>query len=71
MSACLDRFGRVLSVGSRVRLIKLAPQFLASLLLDEVEHVKSMIGDVFGVYEIDDYGSAWIEKCWDFADDGQ
>ncbi len=70
MSACLDKFGRVVSVGSRVRLIELAPQFLASLPLDEVEYVRSMIGDVFDVYEIDVYGSAWIEKCWDYADDG-
>lgn len=70
MSECLDKFGRVVSVGSRVRLIELARQFLASLPLDEVEYVKSMIGDVFDVYEIDDYGSAWIEKCWDCADNG-
>jgi len=71
MPQCLDKFGHLLSVGSRVRLIELSEQFLASLPPDEIEDVKSMIGDVFEVYEIDKYGCAWVEKGWNYPEQGQ
>jgi hypothetical protein len=71
MPQCLDKFGHLVSVGSRVRLIELSHQFLASLPPDEIEDVKSMIGDVFEVYEIDKYGCAWVEKGWNYLEEGQ
>ena len=51
-------------VGSRVRLVELSERFLNSLPPEEVEDVRSMIGEVFNVYEIDEYGSPWVEKIW-------
>ena len=27
-----------------------------------------MVGDVFDVYELDDFGQAWVRKDWDDAD---
>ncbi|MFW9998012.1 MAG: hypothetical protein ACFFD4_38575 [Candidatus Odinarchaeota archaeon] len=32
---------------------------------DEAENLKSMIGEVFTVDEIDEYGGVWVEKIWD------
>lgn len=71
MLDCLDKHGRVVSVGSYVRLIELSPLFLASLPPDELEDVRSMIGEVFEVYEVDKYGCAWVEKGWSYPERGQ
>ncbi len=66
-----DKYGRSVVVGSRVRILELSSSFLASLPLDEIEDVRSMIGEVFEVYEIDEYGSPWVEKVWNYPDKGQ
>ena len=71
MTHCLDKFGRPVSVGSRVRLLQLSQQFLQSLPPDEFEEVNSMIGEVFVVYEIDPYGCAWVEKGWNYPEEGK
>jgi hypothetical protein len=59
-----DRNGRIVKVGSRVRIISFSQSFLDSLPDDERDDVKSMIGEVFEVYEIDGYGSPWVGKGW-------
>jgi len=59
-----DRNGRSVSVGMRVRIIALSDSFLRSLPEDEIDDVRSMIGVVFEVYEIDKYGCAWVGKGW-------
>lgn len=66
-----DKFGREVSVGSRVRLIQLSEQFLRSLPSDEFAEVSAMVGEVFEVYEIDQYGCAWIEKGWSYPEEGK
>jgi hypothetical protein len=71
MPQAKDKHGRPVSIGSRVCLLELSPSFLGSLPKDELEDVRSMIGEVFEVYEIDDYGCAWVEKGWHFPDQGQ
>ena len=65
-----DRNGREVTVGTRVRVISLSQSFLDSLPDDEKDDVKSMIGEVFEVYEIDEYGSPWVGKGWD-SEDGE
>ena len=59
-----DRNGRVVIVGTRVRVLALSESFLRTLPEDEISDVRSMIGEVFEVYEIDEYGSAWVGKGW-------
>ena len=65
-----DRNGRDVSVGSRVRVVALAQSLLDSVPEDEKVRLKSMIGEVFEVDEIDKYGSPWVGKGWHF-DDGE
>lgn len=65
-----DRAGREVTVGSRVRVISLSQSFLDSLPEDEKDDVRSMIGGVFEVYEIDEYGSPWVGKGWS-SEDGE
>jgi hypothetical protein len=51
-------------VGTRIRVLKV-PAFLENdLAPEEWERVKSMIGEEFDVYWIDEHGLAWIEKWW-------
>jgi len=65
-----DRNGRTVTVGSRVRIVELSPMFLESLPQSEVDDVRSMIGEVFEIYEIDEYGSPWVGKGWSNPDEG-
>lgn len=62
--APVDRLGRTVPVGSRVRLLTLSGSWLEELPAEEKTDVLSMIGEVFEVEEIDDYGHAWVRKSW-------
>ena len=59
-----DRNGNSVSVGTRVRLLSLSGQWLSNLPADEKQRVLSMIGEVFEVEEIDEYGYPWVRKSW-------
>ena len=60
-----DRRGIEIRPGDFVRILSLDEQFLASLPSDELEDVRSMVGQSFEVEEIDEYGSAWVTKWWE------
>ena len=59
-----DRAGNLVHVGAHVRLLSLSGNWLEELPDEEKPDVLSMIGEVFEVEEIDDYGRAWISKSW-------
>jgi hypothetical protein len=60
----VDRNGKLVHVGSKVRLLGLSGNWFESLPVDEKADVQSMIGEVFEVEEIDAYGHPWIRKSW-------
>lgn len=57
-----DICGRRVRVGSRVRVLKIAPCLLAPLDASEKLQVRSMVGQVFTVDEIDEWGHPWVVK---------
>ena len=59
-----DCRGNDVKCGDRVRVLSLSSQFLASLPGDEVDDVRSMVGETFNVETIDENGSAWVSKWW-------
>ncbi len=59
-----DKNGRPVKVGAKVRVLALSHKLIDSLPDDEAKNVRSMVGEVFKVYEIDKYGSPWVEKSW-------
>jgi hypothetical protein len=59
-----DRNGNAVRVGSRVRLLSLSGNWLVELPPDEKTAVLSMVGEVFEVEEIDEYGHPWVCKSW-------
>ena len=63
-----DCHGREVTVGSRVRLLKVAEFLKRDLPPDEWEELQGMVGEVFEVTEIDEYERAWIEKWFDQGD---
>lgn len=63
-----DRRGRPVNVGTRVRVLEIAAFLKRDLPPDEWQELETMLGEVFEVYEIDEYGSAWVEKVWDDGD---
>jgi hypothetical protein len=63
-----DRLGRPITVGTRVRVLEIPKSLVADLPAGERPMVESMLGCVFEVYEIDEFGSAWVEKVWDQKD---
>jgi hypothetical protein len=58
----VDRNGKPVVVGSRVRIVAIAAFLEQDLPHDEWERLRSMLGEVFVVYEIDKWGGAWVEK---------
>ena len=63
-----DRNGHQVTVGTRVRIVAIHPSVTRDLPTDECEDLASMLGEVFDVHEIDEYGSAWVEKLWRESD---
>ena len=51
-----DRNGKQLTIGARVRLLHLSGNWLDELPPEEAKDVNSMIGEVFEIEEIDEYG---------------
>ena len=66
-----DINGRPVAVGVRVRLLSLSGQWLDDLPSEERPDVLSMIGEIFEVEEIDQYGSPWVRKSWPNSAKGQ
>ncbi len=66
-----DRNGSTVRVGTSVRVLSLRPEFIEGLPLAERSDVASMIGRVLEVYEIDEYGSAWVQESWRDGDEGE
>lgn len=59
-----DKNGTLVRVGSLVRVLSLSGDWFDSLPEDEKENVQSMVGEVFVVEEIDEYGQPWVRKSW-------
>ena len=65
-----DRNGQSVEIGTKVRVLEVADSVMRDLPPQERRDLMSMVGEVFEVYEIDQYGSAWVEKTW-HAGDGE
>ncbi len=59
-----DINGAAVRVGTRVRVLKISAEVLAQLSDSEAEAARIMEGEVLEVYEIDEWGGAWVEKTW-------
>ena len=59
-----DKNGNLVAVGTRVRLLSLSGQWLDDLPDEEKSDVFSMIGEIFEIEEIDQYGHPWVRKSW-------
>lgn len=61
----VDRNGNEVKVGSLVRVISIDSSLTDVLPAEEASDVNSMLNEVLEVYEVDEYGCAWVEKWWD------
>lgn len=66
----MDRYGDAVVVGMRVRLLRLSESLVRDLPKDEFADLQSMIGEIFEVTEIDQYGQPWIGKGWSSPEEG-
>ena len=64
MSSPVDINGSPVSVGTTVRILSLSGQWLNDLPAKERCDVMSMVGEIFVVKEIDEYGQPWVSKSW-------
>ena len=69
MRKLLDKNGLEVKVGDFVKVLSLNVRDFGHLEEKELSEVMSMIGDVLKIYEIDEYGQAWVEKEWWLAED--
>ncbi|MEK7884601.1 hypothetical protein [Methyloversatilis sp. NSM2] len=65
-----DKNGKPVHIGSKVRLLCLSRNWLDELPSEERQDVLSMIGEVFVVEEIDEYGHPWVRKSWPNEQEG-
>jgi len=63
-----DKHGEPVQVGTHVRVLKISESVLAQLSESEAEAARAMEGEVLEVYEIDEWGGAWVEKTWRDSD---
>lgn len=63
-----DKHGIPVHVGTYVRVLKISESVLAQLSESEAEAARAMEGEVLEVYEIDEWGGAWVEKSWRDSD---
>jgi hypothetical protein len=63
-----DINGAPVRVGTLVRVLKIGESVLEQLPDSEAEAARAMEGEVLEVYEIDDWGGAWVEKSLPAAD---
>jgi hypothetical protein len=59
-----DINGRPVDIGDKVRILSLSGQWLDDLPSEEKSDVLSMVGEVFEIEEIDQYGYPWVRKSW-------
>jgi hypothetical protein len=57
-----DRNGKPVRVGTQVRVLRISDDVLAQLPESEAEAARAMEGEVLEVYEIDEWGGAWVQK---------
>ena len=70
MAQPVDRNGKPVRLGARVRLVSLSGQWLNDLPDDEKPYVMSMIGEIFEVQDIDKDGRPWVSKSWPDDEEG-
>ena len=54
----------IVKVGSIVRVLEIKASVTARLSLPEQRDILTMKGQTFEVYEVDEWGSAWVKKWW-------
>ena len=59
-----DWAGAVVAVGTVVRVLHILPSVIDTLDDHEKKRVMSMLGNELPVYEVDQWGCAWVEKWW-------
>lgn len=59
-----DVNGVEVAIDSNVKVLSLNPADFGHLEEKELLEVMSMVGETLKVYEVDDYGQAWVTKEW-------
>jgi hypothetical protein len=59
-----DRHGKPVAVGDIVRIVKLSQDFLDNFSEQDQELILSMVGKLFKIYGVDEYGQPWVSKEW-------
>jgi hypothetical protein len=60
----VDRSGRVVRIGDRVRLLAIRPSILKRITGKERADVSSMLGQILEVFDVYDTGLVWVNLIW-------
>jgi hypothetical protein len=64
-----DSAGQPVHVGTLVLVTHIHEHTVAPLSQPERDRVLSMLGEKFKVYDVDEWGQAWVEKWWHEGED--
>jgi len=65
-----DMHGAVVTVGCKVRVLSIKPSVLRRVNEADAKAILSMVDQTLEVYEVDEYGCAWVSKKWE-VDNGR
>ena len=60
----IDRFGRIVEIGDKVRLLAIRSSILDRLAGNERTDVSSMLGQILEVFDVYDDGLVWVNLWW-------
>jgi hypothetical protein len=57
-----DKNGRPVAIGDIVRIVKLSQDFIENFPEQDRVLIETMIGQLFKIYGIDEFGQPWVSK---------
>lgn len=60
----VDINNKEIKEGDYVKVLTIDPSNFSNLNEQELSEVMSLVGEILEVYEIDNYGGAWVSKEW-------
>ncbi|MEW6585494.1 MAG: hypothetical protein AB1442_07745 [Nitrospirota bacterium] len=61
----LDRNGNKVHIGSMVKVLSIPEWLLKNQSEEDAHRLNKMVGQVFEIYEIDEYGGAWVQMWFE------
>jgi len=56
------------NIGTKIKILEISEELLSKLPDEEVVELKTMIGEIHKIIEIEEWGGVWVEKEFIYSD---